>query len=65
MSNVEQTIMISLPDNHDGDKLVECILFLRVLARNYPEHLDIAYEALQREYNLPPRMEMMKPEINV
>lgn len=61
MNNVEQTITISLPSNYETDGLVECILYLRILAHNYPEQLDIAYEALKREDNLPPTMTMSRP----
>jgi hypothetical protein len=63
MSNIEQTITISLPDNHKKDELVECMMFLRLLARNYPQQLDIAYEALRQEQNRLLNMaEMTGPE---
>lgn len=57
MSKFEKTIVITPPDTHKEDELVECIMFLRALVHRYPQHLDIAYEALQREYSLPPMME--------
>lgn len=56
MSDINKSFTITLPSNHDGDDLVECILLLRIAARTYPKHFDIAYQALEREYNSPPDM---------
>ena len=64
MSNITRTITADFPSNHVTDELIECISFLRILARHYPRHLDIAYEALQREYNLPPEMQLVEENRN-
>jgi hypothetical protein len=31
-----------------------CLMTLRLVARTYPRHFDIALEALQAEYRIPP-----------
>lgn len=60
MSDITKTFEITLPSNHDKDELIECILILRIIARTYPRHFDIAYQALEREYNLPPEMQSVE-----
>lgn len=62
MSDTLKTITITLPSNHDGDDLVECLLFLRIVARTYPRHFDIAYQALEREHGLVPLLKGPTPQ---
>lgn len=61
MSDITKSFTITLPSNHDNDELVECLLVLRIIARTYPKHFDIAYQALEREYNLPPELQQVQP----
>lgn len=61
MSDITKSFTITLPSNHDNDELVECLLALRIIARTYPRHFDIAYQALEREYNLPAQMQLPAP----
>lgn len=64
MSDTMITLQATFPSDHKKDELIECIKLLRVLAQRYPQHLDIAYQALEREYNLPP-MQQLATQDNV
>lgn len=41
----------------DITELEKCLLILRNVAKNYPRHFDIAIQALEREYQLPPEIQ--------
>lgn len=52
MSKPIEITYIVEPEKQITD-LEKCLLILRVVAKNYPMHFDIAIEALQRDFNLP------------
>lgn len=46
----------------DVTDLEMCLLILRNVAKMYPRHFDIALEALQAEYRLPPLQAVISKE---
>lgn len=63
MSDTTITLQATFPSDHKKDELIECIKLLRELAKRYPQHLDIAYQALEREYNLPPMQQLASQDV--
>lgn len=58
MTDTTITLTADFASNHEKDELIECIKFLKILAGRYPQHIDIAYQAIEREFNLPPMQQL-------
>ena len=55
MANITITITTEVAER---DPLQECIGLLRRVAQRYPQHLSIAYHALESEASLPTLQEL-------